>query len=169
MRTIVRRATLALDSDLEPDSALLERAAEGAACLGDLRLADRLAKAAINAGAGAEAYFVRAHALSWLSSGVEADAVLSDVPPSGLDSSDDGRQAFLRATNYLWTLADPDRAKESIDGANTDHAHRQVVASEHSRSSMPPRWECLTKQSPALKILSWKTFPNSLVPSPRGH
>ena len=84
MRTVVRRATLALNSDLDPDSTLLERAAEGAACLGDLRLADRLAKAAIDAGAGAEAYFVRAHALSWLSRGEEADSVLSEAPSSSL-------------------------------------------------------------------------------------
>jgi DNA-binding CsgD family transcriptional regulator len=120
MRTAVRRATLALDSDLAPDSALLERAAEGAACLGDLRLADRLAAAAIVAGAGADAYFVRAHALSWLSRGAEADAVLAEAPSSGLGPSDYGRLAFLRATNHLWTLGKPERAKESMDAAASD-------------------------------------------------
>jgi DNA-binding CsgD family transcriptional regulator len=120
IRTVVRRATLALNSDLQPDPALLLSAAEGAMCLGDLRLADRLAEAAVDAGAGAEAFFVRAHALQWLSRGAEADSVLADVPLSGLGPSDYGRLAFLRATNHLWTLADPARAKQLIDGADSE-------------------------------------------------
>ena len=66
MRNVVRRATLSLDSDLTPDADLMLRAASGAVWLGDLRLADRLAKAAIRADGAPRAYFLRAHALSWL-------------------------------------------------------------------------------------------------------
>jgi hypothetical protein len=66
MRSVVRRASLSLDSDLTPDTDLLLTAARGAIWLGDLRLADRLAKAAIRADASPRAYFLRAHALSWL-------------------------------------------------------------------------------------------------------
>ena len=46
MSTVVRRASPILDSDLTPDGDLLLRAAGGAVWAGDLRLADRLAKAA---------------------------------------------------------------------------------------------------------------------------
>ena len=54
IRVVVRRATLSLDSDLAPDAELLARAAHGAVWLADLPLADRLAEAAIRAGAGPE-------------------------------------------------------------------------------------------------------------------
>src|SRR6478736_2751690 len=76
-RVVVRRATLSLDSDLEPDPDLLIRAARGAVWFPNLPLADRLADAAIRAGGAAEANFLCAHALSWLGRGQEADAVLA--------------------------------------------------------------------------------------------
>jgi DNA-binding CsgD family transcriptional regulator len=118
MRIVVRRAALTVDSDLEPDPDLLVRAAQGAVWLGDLPLADRLAGAAIRAGGGAEANFVRAHALSWLSRGSEADAVLVDIPAAEFSDENRARLAFLRACNMLWTLADPVRAKQHIDDAS---------------------------------------------------
>jgi DNA-binding CsgD family transcriptional regulator len=116
VRLVVRRATLTLDSDLTPDADLLVNAANGAVWLADLPLADRLAEAAIRAGAGPEANFVRAHALSWLSRGEEADAVLAEIRTSQLTDGDRAKLAFLRASNMLWVLADPPRAKELIDG-----------------------------------------------------
>ena len=115
---VVRRATLSLDSDLTPDADLLVRAAHGAVWLADLPLADRLAEAAIHAGAGPELNFVRAHALSWLGRGEEAEAVLADIPTSQLTDHDRARFTFLRASNVLWALGDPDRAKELIDDAS---------------------------------------------------
>jgi hypothetical protein len=69
IQVVVRRAALSLDSDLTPDADLLVRAADGAVWLADLPLADRLAEAAVRAGAGPEPNFVRAHALSWLGRG----------------------------------------------------------------------------------------------------
>ena len=118
IRVVVRRATLSLDSDLTPDDDLLVRAAYGAVWLADLPLADRLAEAAIRAGAGPEANFVRAHALSWLSRGEEADAVLAEIRTSEFSDSDHARFAFLRASNMLWVLGDSARAKEIIDDAS---------------------------------------------------
>jgi DNA-binding CsgD family transcriptional regulator len=117
LRVVVRRATLSLDSDLTPDVDLLVRAAHGAVWLADLALAERLAESAIRAGAGPEPNFVRAHALSWLGRGEEADAVFADIRTSELTDVDRGRFAFLRASNILWALADPARAKEFIDEA----------------------------------------------------
>lgn len=114
---VVRRATLTLDSDVEPDAALLVRAAHGAVWLADLPLADRLAEAAIRAGAGWEANFVRAHALSWLSQGEAADAVLAGIDVGELTDAERARFAFLRASNMLWVLSDPERARELIDTA----------------------------------------------------
>lgn len=117
IQMVVRRAALSLDSDLAPDAELLERAAHGAVWLADLALADRLAHVAIRAGAGPESGFVRAHALSWLGRGEEADAVLVALDAGDLTGSDRARLAFLRASNMLWALGRPARAKEIIDDA----------------------------------------------------
>ncbi len=119
IEVIVRRATLSLDSDLQPDADLLVRAAHGAVWLADLPLADRLAKAANNAGAGPEPNLVRAHALSWLGRGKEAEAVLADIQTSELTDQDQARFAFHRSSNMLWALSDPARAKELIDEASS--------------------------------------------------
>ena len=118
VRVVVRRATLSLDSNLSPDPELLARAAHGAVLLADLSLADRLAEAAIQAGAGLEPNFVRAHALSWLGRGEEAEAVLADIPSDPLTARDKARIAFVRSSNMLWSLADPPRAKVLIDEAS---------------------------------------------------
>ncbi|MGA5540658.1 LuxR C-terminal-related transcriptional regulator [Mycobacterium sp. NPDC051198] len=117
MRVVVRRAALMLDSDLAPDPELLTRAAQGAVWLSDLALADRLAEGAIAAGGGAEAKFIRAHALSWLSRGEESDAVLDAIQTDELTDDGRARLAFLRASNLLWSLADPEGAKRHIDDA----------------------------------------------------
>lgn len=118
IQMVVRRATLSLDSDLRPDAELLVRAARGAVWLADLTLAERLAAAAIQAGGGTEASFVRAHALSWLGRGGEADGVLADIAVGDLADGDCARLAFLRASNMLWALGEPARAKEIIDEAS---------------------------------------------------
>jgi DNA-binding CsgD family transcriptional regulator len=126
MRNVVRRATLILDSDQTPDADLMLRAAGGAVWLGDLRLADRLAKAAIRADGSPRAYFLRAHALSWLPAGEEAEAVLAELAGSELTDDDRGRLAYRRALNMLWAIGDAPRAKEMIDDA--------------ARSNLPRMW-----------------------------
>jgi DNA-binding CsgD family transcriptional regulator/tetratricopeptide (TPR) repeat protein len=117
MRSVVRRATLSLDSDLTPDTDVLLKAAVGAVWLGDLRLADRLSKAAIRADGSPRAYFLRAHALSWLPAGQEADDVLAELSATELTDDDRGRLAYQRALNTLWALGDAERAKDIIDDA----------------------------------------------------
>jgi DNA-binding CsgD family transcriptional regulator len=117
VRVVVHRATLSLESDLAPDADLLVRAANGAVWLGDLRLADRFAEAAIRAGAGPETNFVRAHALSWLGHGEDAEDVLAATATEELTELDRARFVFLRCSNTLWALGDPERAKELVDEA----------------------------------------------------
>jgi DNA-binding CsgD family transcriptional regulator len=117
-RVVVRRATLSIGSDLEPDAELLKSAARGAIWMWNLPLADRIADAAIRAGGGVEASLIRAYALSCLGRGEEADAVLADVPAATLTDLGRARLAFLRAMNSLFTLADPDGAKKLIDDAS---------------------------------------------------
>jgi DNA-binding NarL/FixJ family response regulator len=119
MSTVVRRASLILDSDLAPDGDLLLKAAGGAVWAGDLRLADRLAKAAIRAGGSPRAYFLRAHALSWFPAGAEAEAVLAELAALELSDDDRGRLAYLRSLNMLWALGDAALAKKIIDNAAT--------------------------------------------------
>jgi DNA-binding CsgD family transcriptional regulator len=118
MRAVVRRATLSLDSDLEPDSDLLVRAARGAVWLWEFPLADRLAAAAMLAGGAADAKLIRAYALSCTGRGGEADTLLADIQTDELAEAMYGRVAFLRATNRLFTLADPVGAKTLIDDAS---------------------------------------------------
>jgi DNA-binding NarL/FixJ family response regulator len=117
MRAVVRRAALSLDSDLTPDPGLLVMAAQGAVWLADLSLADRLAEAAIRAGAGQEAYFIRSHALSWLRSCDEANAVLAGCPTEGFTDEDRARLTFLRASTLFWAVGDPQSAKRLVDDA----------------------------------------------------
>lgn len=118
MRVVVRRATLSLDSDVEPDSDLLVRAARGAVWLWEFPLADRLSAAAMLAGGAADAKLIRAYALSCTGRGREADALLADIQADELAEALYGRVAFLRATNRLFTLADPVGAKTLIDEAS---------------------------------------------------
>ena len=127
LRVVVRRATLSLDSDLAPDADLLVRAAHGAVWLADLALAERLARAAVHAGAGPEPSLVRAHALSWLGHGEEAEAVFAGIRTSDLTDQDRARYAFLRSSNMLWALGNPSAAKELIDEASeTTPAHART-------------------------------------------
>lgn len=114
---VVRRGALHLESDLPPDPDLFASAAQGAVWLGELHLAERLAEAAINAGAGLECSLLRAHALSWSGRGHEAEAVFAAIPTEQLSDRERATCAFLRSSNMLWAVGDAARAKELIDQA----------------------------------------------------
>ena len=88
-------------------------------------------RAATRAGAGPEPNFVRAHALSWLGRGEEAESVLAGIPTDGLTDGECARLAFLRASNLLWAIGDPARAKAVIDDA------ARVAPPAHARTSTP--------------------------------
>ncbi|MGJ6122894.1 LuxR C-terminal-related transcriptional regulator [Mycolicibacterium sp. Y3] len=127
MRMVVRRASLCLDSDLPPDADLFVHAARGAIWLADLGLADRLARAAIAGGAGADAHFLHAHALSWSFQGEEAETALAALTAQNWDDRDRARFAYLRATNLLWALSRPDCAKAHIDAVSVGPEGRSWI------------------------------------------
>ena len=133
--------------------------------LADLALADRLAKAAVHAGAGPEAQFLRAHALSWLGRGHEAEAVLAEVPITKLTDDDPAKFTYLRASNMLWALADPARAKEIIDDAS---AFPRRAGAQLDRR--PPRrctglrWIGPTRRCWRRRTSRWTTCPPSSAP-----
>ncbi len=160
IRLVVRRAALSLDSDLEQDPDLLVRAAQGAVSLSDLPLADQLAEAAIRAGAGAEAHFVRAYALSWLSRGREADSVLCSIPTSELAEADRDRFAFLQTTNRLFTLADRAGAKRLIDEAARATSSGHNVCVDACRRVY---WAAMGKPEAATEsseTIAWERLPD---------
>ncbi|MCA4722870.1 LuxR C-terminal-related transcriptional regulator [Mycolicibacterium fortuitum] len=104
MRATVRRALLALNSDLPPDPELYLTAARCAAVLLDPDAADRFASAAAECGAP-EAAPMRAMTLIMLSRGEEAEAVLRDISTDG--RPDSHHWATVRAANLAWMLSRP--------------------------------------------------------------
>jgi len=101
MQATVRRALLALESDLPPDPQLYLQSAQYAMTLLDLDLADRFATAAAAAGAP-EAPGVRAMNLFLLGRGSQAEEVLRAV---GEDGGEGAHQwSTLRAANLIWML-----------------------------------------------------------------
>ncbi|ANC30764.1 LuxR C-terminal-related transcriptional regulator [Isoptericola dokdonensis] len=117
----IPRAVLTLDSDLEPDPALFLQAAEAATRLFDLPLAERLARAAATTGAPV-ARLVHAAALSWLSRGDDAEAVLADLAATAPDAGMQAMAHLHRAGNLMWTLARPDDADRALAAARATAA-----------------------------------------------
>jgi DNA-binding CsgD family transcriptional regulator len=159
MRVAVRRATLSLDSDLEPDPDLLVRAAQAALGLWD-PLADRLTDAAIRAGGGAQAHFVRAQVLTVLARGQEAEEILAGMPTGELTDADYGMLVFLRATNMLITLADPAGAKKFVDAVSrtTPPGARSCID-----AFLTHYWAAMGKPDAALRSsqhLDWDQLPD---------
>jgi DNA-binding NarL/FixJ family response regulator len=113
----LRRAVLAVDSDLPPDPHLFTAAARCAVQLGDLPLAERLARAAVAAGGGVDSRLTLAYALSWQSRGGEAEAELAELAEwAGIDTVRIA-VAIPRAGNLFWTLRRPAEAEAVLDVA----------------------------------------------------
>ena len=112
----IPRAVLTLDSDLPPDPALFLHAAEAATRMYDLPLAERLASAAAATGDPA-ARLVHAAALSWLSRGEEAEAILTDLAASAPDPETHALVQLHRTGNLLFTMARPDQARRALAAA----------------------------------------------------
>jgi predicted ATPase len=85
------------------------------------------------------------------------------VEAAGFTDADHARVAFLRATNMLWTLADPAGAKEHIDAAA-----QTISRAEGSITAfLTVYWAAMaSRKSPAhyRMTLPWTSYLTSLVP-----
>lgn len=117
----IPRAVLTLDSDLAPEPGLFLQAAEAATRMYDLPLAERLARAAADAGHPV-ARLVHAEALSWLSRGDEAETILADLAEHAPDSEIRAMAQLARSGNLLFTMARPDEARQALAAAEATGA-----------------------------------------------
>ena len=141
---ILRRALLSLDSDVAPDPGLLTSAAQQASKLVDLDAAQRLARAAIAAGAGAEARLVLAHILGLYSEVDAAEELLAEIVDAGAGQSELERVYVTRAAIAIWPARDPDRldtliaeATATLTGAG---AGPTLAALDSLRHAVRGRW-----------------------------
>jgi DNA-binding CsgD family transcriptional regulator len=111
----LRRATLMLESDLEPDAVLLTHAAGRATDFGDLALAERIARAAVAAGGGFEPRLILGNALGWSGRGAEADTELAALGAMASSDAQRAQAAIPRVTGLAFTLARPTEAEEVLD------------------------------------------------------
>jgi hypothetical protein len=106
----LRLAVLAHDSDAPQAVDDVIAAAGEALRLGDLALAERLARAATGQSDELSARVPLAYALAWQGRGREADAVLAAVDPARLSDAELMAWALPRAANQFWMLSEPERA-----------------------------------------------------------
>ena len=123
----IPRAVLTLDSDLAPEPALFLQAAGAATRMYDLPLAERLARAAAATG-DFGARLMHAGALSWLSRGDEAEAILADLVACAPDDVTLAMVHLHRTGNLLWTLARPKEAEQALAAARATGAAPLHVA-----------------------------------------
>lgn len=92
----LRRAVLALDDGRRPDPVLLLGAARQASGLSDFGLAERLLRAAVDAGGGFDAHVALAALLVYRLRADEADAVLATAAEEAADPDETTRAVLLR-------------------------------------------------------------------------
>jgi hypothetical protein len=106
----LRLSALAVESDAPGAIADIVAAAQHALRLGELTLAEQLARAALDRSGGLAARLPLAYALAWQGRGRESDAVLAAVDPEQLSQSELIAWALPRAANQFWMLSEPERA-----------------------------------------------------------
>jgi AAA domain len=110
----LRLASLALDSDAPQPVDEVVEAERQALRLGDMALAERLGRAALDRtkdrSADLAARLPLAYALSWQGRGREAGAVLGAIDPADLSETELMAWAVSRAANQFWMLSEPERA-----------------------------------------------------------
>ncbi|MGB9279986.1 MAG: AAA family ATPase, partial [Pseudonocardiaceae bacterium] len=114
----LRRALLALESDLPPDPELLTAAARRTTELGNLALAARIARAAVAAGGGFEPRLLLGNALTWSGGPAEADTELAALGALGALVCSDAERvqaAIPRVAALAWGLARPAEAEAVLN------------------------------------------------------
>ncbi|WP_433781610.1 LuxR C-terminal-related transcriptional regulator [Actinomycetospora sp. CA-101289] len=126
----LRHAVLDLDSDTPRDAALLVAAARQATELSDFRLAERMLRAAIEAGGGFEAHLSLAFLLSWELRAEEALTALTGAMEFAT-STDERMRAFLvrvQTTFFILDRHDEGMALLAAEEARTpDRSEPAVV------------------------------------------
>jgi hypothetical protein len=106
----LRLAALAVDSDQPGAVADIVTAAQQALRLGDLPLAERLGRAALDRSGGLAARLSLAYALAWQGRGRQAGELLAAVKPDSLSDTELMAWSLPRAANQFWMLSEPERA-----------------------------------------------------------
>lgn len=131
----MRRAVLTLESDLTPDPELLSAAAGFASNLVDLPLAERLARAAVDAGGGFEPRLILGCAISFQSRGDEAEAVFARLADQVSSDAQRSVVAVSRVGNLFWVMRNPIEATAVLADAEAnvgDRDCRLVLVAVHS-------------------------------------
>ncbi|WP_319454559.1 MULTISPECIES: LuxR C-terminal-related transcriptional regulator [unclassified Mycobacterium] len=125
----LRLGLLWLESDLPPDVAILSTAAFMSASLVDLELADRLARAVVDADPSPSSKLLLAHILYIQEKGQEAEELLDALGADELVAPGFVDGVILRAANLLFPLRNPDAARAVIDDAVQlgDEARNQAL------------------------------------------
>ena len=124
---LLRLGRWKLDSGAPGEPELLDRAAGRAMQMFDVDLAARLARAALDAGAGAGAGLILGEAAFTAGRHQEAEAVLASLVPACRDDGELARVASARAHNFHTLIGDGDAAYAVLDealGVITDPAAR---------------------------------------------
>ena len=114
---LLRVGAWQLEAGVAARPALLLKAARQAAARFDLELAERLARAAVDAGGGPTAVQVLAETLEWQGRHVEAVAVMDGEPPAQGSGAERARWASIRAGNLYWGLERTAEAEEVLQQA----------------------------------------------------
>jgi DNA-binding CsgD family transcriptional regulator len=117
MADAVRRGLLWLESDLSPDAQVLASAATAASSLLDFALAERLSRAAAEAGVDVGARVHLAYNLLMQRKGEDAAEVIDSITADEVPASAFINAVILRAANLLWTLRAPEESWRVIDEA----------------------------------------------------
>ncbi|MEB3062319.1 LuxR C-terminal-related transcriptional regulator [[Mycobacterium] zoologicum] len=136
----LRLGLLWMESDLPPDPMVLSRAANIARSRLDLALAERFARAAVEAGGGPMAELLLAYVLFMLEQGPETEQILSTVDVSRLPATGFVTPVILRSANLLWVLRRPEQAWEVTEQAlrgNDDTALRTFQAVQQVLGGWP--------------------------------
>jgi len=104
------RTVIALQGGGPVDIAAVIAAAHEALQLGDISLAERLARGALERGESFDARLILSTALGLQGRGREADAVLADVDTANMSEEQTMAWAMPRAANQFWMLSEPERA-----------------------------------------------------------
>jgi DNA-binding CsgD family transcriptional regulator len=111
----IRLAELTLDSDVPADVALLVAAAQDAVTLTDVILGERLARAAVDRGAGLGARELLARCLLWQGKAAEADAVFDGIDPDTMDEAELLGWATVRVLNLQALKGDAQAAERVVE------------------------------------------------------